>query len=351
MRIKFLLLYAVMVLILIPTKSGLAAPLDQNQPVVKVVLFWTPGCPSCLEVLQEFLPNVITDYGNKLEIRFIRLVTTQEIDRFYSVTSQAGLPKEKVGLPLIFVGGQALIGSTAIPQSFASIIDQALASGGVEYPVWLDFSQFVWTGKFSDVQAALALPPESEETPKSSGMTLAAVTLVGLLLVLAVIIANMVRGFQGKPPLYSVKWSQSLIPILAILGLGVAIYLSYVEITAVPAICGPVGDCNTVQQSQYARILGVLPVGLAGVVGYLAILAAWIWGKLRKDQFAEFVPTALFGMTVFGTLYSIYLTYLEIYVIHAVCIWCITSAVVMGVLALVCTPDAVNWIAGMEDES
>ena len=190
-----------------------------------------------------------------------------------------------------------------------------------------------------------------EPIPKSSGMTLAAITLAGLLLTLALIIANMIRGFQGKLPLYSIKWSQSLIPILALLGLGVAIYLSYVEITAVPAICGPVGDCNTVQQSQYARILGVLPVGLAGMGGYLAILAVWIWRKLRKDQLTEYVPIALFGMTVFGTLYSIYLTYLEIYVIHAVCIWCITSAVVMGLLALICTPDAVNWIAGMEDES
>jgi uncharacterized membrane protein len=333
------------------SEAVLAASIQQAKPVVKAVFFWTPGCSSCREVLQNYIPKIIHDYKSVLEIRFVQLATTQEIDRFYAVAPQVGLTKDKMGLPMVLAGNQVLVGSREIPKSFTALVDQSLASGGTEYPDWLDFAQFVWTSDFAMVQAALTQSPESEPVVKFSGMTLAAVTLAGLLIILAIIIANMVRGFLGKTTFYTIQWNQTLIPILAMLGLGVAIYLSFVEITAVPAICGPVGDCNTVQKSQYAHIFGVLPVGLAGVGGYLAILAAWAWGKLRKDQVEAYIPAVLFGMTVFGTLYSIYLTYLEIYVIHAVCIWCITSAVVMGLLALICTPDAVNWIAGMEDES
>jgi uncharacterized membrane protein len=119
-----------------------------------------------------------------------------------------------------------------------------------------------------------------------------------------------------------------------LIGLAIAVYLTYIEATYTPAFCGPVGDCNAVQNSRYARIFDVIPVGLFGAAGYLAILAAWVYPRLRQDRLSEYSPVAILGMAGFGTLYSIYLTYLEIFVIRAVCIWCISSALIITLILL-----------------
>jgi uncharacterized membrane protein len=119
------------------------------------------------------------------------------------------------------------------------------------------------------------------------------------------------------------------------LGLLVAGYLAYVETQAVAAMCGPVGDCNAVQSSPYAHLFGVLPLGDLGAVGYLAILVTWGWGRFRSDCLAGHASLVIFGMAAFGTLLSLYLTYLEPFVIQAVCAWCLTSAVLITLLMLV----------------
>jgi uncharacterized membrane protein len=105
-----------------------------------------------------------------------------------------------------------------------------------------------------------------------------------------------------------------------------------------------------VQNSKYAVLFGIIPVGLIGLLGYLAILAAWLWQRFRSDQLVEYVPAALLGMTFFGVAFSIYLTYLEIFVIKAVCIWCIASAWIMTILMLASLPAAATWFAGEELE-
>jgi uncharacterized membrane protein len=126
--------------------------------------------------------------------------------------------------------------------------------------------------------------------------------------------------------------------------------MTYVEATYTPAVCGPVGDCNAVQNSPYARLFGVLPVGLLGMLGYVGILAAWGWGRLRRDRMAEYMPVVVLGLTAFGTLFSVYLTYLEIFVIHAVCIWCITSAVIITLSMIASLPPAAAWLSLTEEE-
>jgi uncharacterized membrane protein len=109
----------------------------------------------------------------------------------------------------------------------------------------------------------------------------------------------------------------------------------------VAAVCGPVGDCNAVQASTYARFLGV-PVGVIGLVGYVAILVAWLWGRAGNPT----ARAALLGMTVVGVLFSIYLTWVELFVIRAVCLWCLSSAVIMMALMLVAGAWlAATWVA------
>jgi uncharacterized membrane protein len=142
-----------------------------------------------------------------------------------------------------------------------------------------------------------------------------------------------------------------LIPILSVIGLGVAIYLTFIETTNAKAICGPVGDCNAVQASPFAKLFGVVPVGLFGAVGYIGILIAWFLNRAgRGGRLARLAPVAIFGMALFGVLFSIYLTYIELYVIHAVCIWCLSSAVIMALVLILSVGGVTAALGGQQPD-
>ena len=125
-----------------------------------------------------------------------------------------------------------------------------------------------------------------------------------------------------------------------------ALYLSYIEITQSQAICGPVGDCNSVQQSPYARLFGILPIGVLGAAGYVLILFTWILQRYGPAQWRSTSSLAIWGLAWFGVIFSVYLTFLEPFVIGATCMWCITSAIVMTLILWLSTPAAKSaWTA------
>jgi uncharacterized membrane protein len=124
------------------------------------------------------------------------------------------------------------------------------------------------------------------------------------------------------------SWS-SLSLTLAVLGSAVAAYLSVVHYNRGALVCG-VGDCHTVQSSAFAELAGV-PVALLGLGLFLSLVAL---GLLRRRGTNQATPTiAAFAVALAGTIYSGYLTYLEVAVIGAVCQWCVISALcTFGVL-------------------
>jgi len=133
-----------------------------------------------------------------------------------------------------------------------------------------------------------------------------------------------------RPHLMPAEWSRGLlVPVFALIGVGVAGYLTYIEATGVTAVCGPVGDCNTVNQSEYARLFGVLPVGALGLMGYVAIALGWAASRYANDSVARWAIVSLLAMATLGTLFSIYLTFLEPFVIGATCAWCLTSSILI----------------------
>lgn len=186
------------------------------------------------------------------------------------------------------------------------------------------------------------------EEPVSEGFWLAwaAMALLFLALVYALGIAVWLALGREVPVIDA--WGGRLIPVLAVAGLAVALYLTYVETTNTQAVCGPVGDCNEVQASPFAKLFGVLPVGLLGAVGYVAILVAWALGRYAKGAWSRLAPFAILGMALFGVLFSIYLTYLELFIIRAVCIWCVTSAVIMAALLALAVGPAVAALTEAE---
>ncbi|MGE5223475.1 MAG: vitamin K epoxide reductase family protein [Omnitrophica WOR_2 bacterium] len=140
-----------------------------------------------------------------------------------------------------------------------------------------------------------------------------------------------------------------IIPLLCILGLGVAGYLTYVEITHARAVCGPVGDCNSVQQSPYAKLWGILPVGVLGMLGYLAILIIWIIQRNIRLDSRSTITLLMWGMALFGVLFTVYLTFLEPFVIGATCAWCISSAILITLLLWATTGTAIQAGAAAEN--
>jgi uncharacterized membrane protein len=167
------------------------------------------------------------------------------------------------------------------------------------------------------------------------GNTASVVVLLAMATSLALVLRALRRG--GRIPAVP-AWT---VPVLAVIGVGVAAYLSYVEMTGARAACGPVGDCNTVQQSAYARLLGV-PIGLLGLGGYVAMIAAWVVGVRGRVRIRNDAWLALWAMALVGTAFSMYLTFLEPFVIGATCAWCLSSAVIVTLILVAATPPAAN---------
>ena len=117
--------------------------------------------------------------------------------------------------------------------------------------------------------------------------------------------------------------SRLAVVILAALGTLVSGYLTWVHYTGSLALCVGVGGCEAVQTSRFAMI-GPVPVALIGLIGMVAMLAVSI---MRLVSDAAWADTALFGLSFAATAYVAYLTYIELFVLGAVCPWCVSVAI------------------------
>ncbi len=115
--------------------------------------------------------------------------------------------------------------------------------------------------------------------------------------------------------------------VLAVVGLGVASYLTYVHYAGIKPACTAGQSCIKVQTSVWSNLDGV-PVALLGLIGYVLILVT----LLAPDR--DETRLATLGLTLIGFGFSGYLTYRELFSIHAICEWCVSSAVIMTLLLL-----------------
>jgi uncharacterized membrane protein len=354
--IKNATLLLVLLLILFASPVQAQAP----QPVVHAVMFWMAGCPHCEDVIANVLPPLREKYGTQFDLFMIEVKGQQDVDALYRVAESYNISKKETGVPFLIIGDQVLIGSDEVRAQLPVLIDDYLTRGGVDFPANSILADLLPTPVpastlTSNLPAATqtAPLPKAEFGPitetRSNGFTLATIVMIFMI---AVSLYALFGLLTGKLYLQA-AWMNNSIPLAAVVGLFVAAYLTYVETQSVQAFCGPVGDCNVVQSSSYARIWGILPVGVLGAFGYIAILAAWWIGRLRLIKWgwlSTYAPIALYGMALFGTMFSIYLTYLEIYVIEAVCIWCISSAIIITLLLWFSLNSALRAFASPSDE-
>lgn len=365
---------AVLLISLVMAAPALAQ--EREEPVVRGVLFFSPTCGHCEYVINSVMPPLFTENGGPWEV-YSDEQSPEEGAAFYlldngtlqfllvDVTVEAGgllfeeatnrYDIESGGVPRMIVADQAYTGSADIPEALPVLIADGLGSGGIDWP------------SFAGVGAAVAsIPVPAAITPTDAagttttegsgvlpsggddsvadrfgrdlvGNTFSVIVLVGMLASLWGVALVWRRPESGRRLSIAV-------PIVALLGIAVAAYLSYVETSGAEAVCGPVGDCNTVQQSQYAELFGVIPIGALGLIGYAGAVAAWLVARTDHDPTADVARVALFAGTVVGVAFSIYLTFLEPFVIGATCAWCLTSALVVTTLMwLTAGPAADSW--------
>jgi uncharacterized membrane protein len=370
---------------LLPGGSRIA-PGRAQTPIVRAVLFYSPTCPHCHKVIKEDLPPLLEKYGDQLQIVGVDTTAAGGQTLFLAAIQQNNIPPENQAVPMLLVGQQILLGSVEIPGQFPLLIEQYLAQGGVDWPDIPGMREALETSQAEETPAAEQATPSAAPTstaqsveapdsetpqagqavlsptitpaPTAASTSVAEAASAGLILsdvpaslgerlardptgngLAIIVLLGMIVSLGGATPRLvdlarraSPKRLSSMVPVLCGIGLLVAGYLTYVESTEVRAVCGPVGDCNTVQQSEYARLFGVLPVGLLGLVGYVAIGVAWAVNRLGGRRSSALAWLVLTGMALVGVLFSLYLTIMEPFVIGATCLWCLSSAVIMTLL-------------------
>jgi uncharacterized membrane protein len=413
-----------------------------QESVVRAVLFFSPTCPHCAEVIQQDLPIFFAVHGGDPQLWMDESLPAQDRIHFLFYNEQLEIllidaslpdggrlylaaaeyyriPDEREGVPLFIMGDSLLVGAVEIPTRFHDLMERARARGGHGWPTFTGLADFTAGlpsavvaladeeaapdartdsasapatpeaptegrtdttdetrpthrgGDTADQPVGAPASPPPDPAPADSILTdsLSADTIPSVFesvperpltfgqkfgqdpagnTLAVVLLVSMTLSVLGLPLLARLGPERAshgpAVPVLAILGLGVAAYLTYVEASGAVAVCGPVGDCNTVQQSEYATLFGVLPVGVLGLIGYLAILGAWGIGRGSRGPAGDWATVLLLVGTVAGTLFSIYLTFLEPFVIGATCAWCLTSAVATTALMwLSAKPGATAW--------
>jgi uncharacterized membrane protein len=387
MRPRFILLLSAFMLALSLPLSAAAQDLAEADdpaaseaapgPVVRGVFYFSPTCPHCETVINDHLPGIFASFGDPYEVAWDESLPPEEV-AFYLLSNdtvqllmidasvQAGaelftrdserLGIERAGVPRLDIADTWLVGSVDIPARLPEMITDGVEAGGIDWPAvegieeplaWFE-AEGLLGGR---VQRADAMAAESEDAaavlpattvspldrvasdPLGNGIAiLVLVALLVSLLAVPLLAARHALVFTAGP----------LVPVLVVAGVVVAAYLASVETSGSTAVCGPVGDCNAVQQSEYSRLLGV-PIGVLGVIGYLAIGGLWLVAGLARGRLADRARVAMALGAFAAVAFSAYLTFLEPFVIGATCMWCISSALIS--LALLWLTAGDGWSA------
>ena len=129
-----------------------------------------------------------------------------------------------------------------------------------------------------------------------------------------------------------------IVAALALAGIFISLYLTLYKIGVVGELSCSIGSCETVNSSKWSRFLG-LPVAAWGLLFYVDVFAVALVGTLARFENEPVISTVLVVEAGVGVVFSGWLTYLELGVIHAICIWCVTSALIVAAICLVSVVD------------
>ena len=337
--VRIILLLVILACLIIPQSRATGAP-----AVVRAVLFFSPTCVHCQQVINEDLPPILDQYKDQLQIIGIDTSAQEGAQMYQAAIARFLIPEERRGVPALIIGDTVLVGTQEIPGQLPGIIEAGLASGGIDWPDIPGFIDLLEAEDSQEDQENVPSPPVvgyslSERFGRDlSGNIMAVIVLAGMFLSVCLVGITIAKPGSEKTG----RWPSWVIPVLTMIGFVVAAYLSYIEYTQSLAFCGPVGDCNTVQQSPYAILFGVIPIGVVGMLGYILIGITWLIQRYAGENLKNYTAIILWILAALGTAFSIYLTILEPFVIGATCAWCITSSIVMTLVLLAATAPALQ---------
>lgn len=334
----FLILVSALILL-----ASWSLPVEAQDPTVHAVLLYSPACPHCRKLISEDLVLLAEKYGEQLQIAGVDTTQPEGHALYQDAVERFSIPDERRCVPTLIIGDIVLVGSLEIPQQLPGQVEKYLAQGDLDWPDIPGLAEALAATKptptatiaqptttASSAQLELTItsaqstptatflqtsPTTAQTTPSLSpaaikaaptatpartilkvtegrppdwranlardpaGNALAIVVLIGMVLVVGYVLVTW-PNTASEPA----AWRSWAIPLLSLFGLGVAGYLAYVETQQVAAVCGPVGDCNTVQQSAYTRLLGLIPVGVLGVAAIWRFCSHGLRGGSDMDN-------------------------------------------------------------------
>ena len=129
-----------------------------------------------------------------------------------------------------------------------------------------------------------------------------------------------------------------IVAALSLAGIFISIYLTLYKLGVIGELTCSIGSCETVNTSLWSVFLG-LPVAAWGLFFYIDVFAIAVVGTMPRFEDVPLISVVLAAEAAIGVLFSAWLTYLELAVIHAICIWCVTSAAIVTAIFLVSVAD------------
>jgi uncharacterized membrane protein/thiol-disulfide isomerase/thioredoxin len=326
--------------------SGLSTQVSGNPDVVNAVLFYSPDCPHCHQLIEEILIPLKYQFPESLQIFGIDITTSAGSRIFQNYIDTFAVSAYRQGVPALIIGNNAVLAGEEIEAQASAVIEEVLSSGGSSLPA----IPGLWTDEYSagegiDFKPLETVRDEFLHSSPPQAQPQAELEAVDKILgwsVISILAASLIffftrlsrYGINPFPGAFNPKIPVFLF-FLILAGLAVSLYLSYVEIQHLDAFCGPVGDCTAVQDSYFSRILG-FPVAVLGAIHYFIFFVFLLVFRFAEGISARILALGLILLAFTAVLYSMFLTGLEIWVIHAVCSWCLGSAVISaGILCLI----------------
>lgn len=126
--------------------------------------------------------------------------------------------------------------------------------------------------------------------------------------------------------------------LLAVVGVGIALYLTLYKVGVIGVLSCSIGSCETVNTSKWSVLFGI-PIAAWGLAAYVALFALAVAGSSAAREASVPIAKMIVALATWSVLFSAWLTYLELFVIHAICIWCVTSAALWVVILAVAVTD------------
>ena len=141
-----------------------------------------------------------------------------------------------------------------------------------------------------------------------------------------------------------------MLAALAFVGVFLSTYLTLYKLGYIGELQCAVGSCETVNTSRWATFLG-FPVAAWGLGFYLSTLALLLVGIQERYADSRTISLVLVGLTGWGVLFSGWLTYLELFVIDAICMWCVISAIIVAIMFVISVADLRDFRAETGERS